>query len=83
MVDGRTGSAPESADLRFVRFRSDVSWTLRTQLRYPKSGDTVKVAFTFVSSSSHWRGLRRSGGRSQSGVAVSGGVKAQPIRPMS
>ena len=60
-----------------------MSRTLRTQFRYPKSGETVNVARISVTSVSHWRGLRRSGGSSQSGVAVSGGVNEQPMRPMS
>ena len=83
MVDIRTGSAPERAAFSVDRSNSEVSRTWRMQLRYPKSGETVKVARTFVIVSSHGRGFLRSGGSSQIGVAVSGGVNAQPISPMS
>src|SRR5207244_3098983 len=77
MVDIRTGSAPERAAFSVDRSNSEVSRTWRMQLRYPKSGETVKVARTFVIVSSHGRGFLRSGGSSQIGVAVTGGANAR------
>ena len=63
MVLSRTGSAPDSACFRDDRSRPLVSWMLRTQFRYPKSGETVNVARTRLISSSQGRGFLRSGGR--------------------
>jgi hypothetical protein len=83
MVLRRTGSAPERACLSEERSMPEVSPMFLTQFLKPKSGETVKVPFTRVTSSSQVRGFLRSGGRSQSGEPMEGGVKAQPISPMS
>ena len=61
----------------------ETSPMLRTQFRNPKSGETVKVARTLVTSSSQVRGFLRSGGRSHRSAPIEDGVKAQPISPMS
>ena len=83
MVLRRTGSAPERAWASDERSMPDVSPILRTQFLKPKSGETVKVARTLVTSSSQMRGFLRSGGRSQSSAPIEAGVKAQPMSPMS
>jgi len=56
---------------------------LRTQLRYPKSGDTVNEAPICVTQLEPVPGVPEVRRSSQTGAPRSGGVKAQPINPMS